>query len=66
MWERVVGVLFLLLGVWQMVVSKRYGHHVTKHGDAATSPFSLLALADSFYIGIMFVGLGIATFFMQF
>lgn len=66
MWERIVGVLFVLLGIWQMYVSKRYGHQVTHHGNAATSSFSLLALADSFYLGVMFVGIGIATFFMQF
>lgn len=60
MWERLFGVLFILLGVWQVYASKRYGHQVTKHGDTATSPFSLLALGNSFYLGVIFAGMGVA------
>ncbi|MGL9746873.1 hypothetical protein [Enterococcus sp. DIV0170] len=49
------GVIFLLLSIWQLVMTKRSFSSLKKNGNENTSPFILLGLWFSFIIGIVFL-----------
>ncbi|MGG5369927.1 hypothetical protein [Enterococcus sp. AZ196] len=50
-----IGAVFLLLSIWQLVMTKRSFTHLKKGGNENTSPFILLGLWFSFIIGISFL-----------
>jgi hypothetical protein len=49
------GVIFLLLSIWQLAMTKRSFSSLRKDGNENTSPFILLGLWFSFIIGIVFL-----------
>ncbi|MGL9727577.1 hypothetical protein [Enterococcus sp. DIV0756] len=49
-----IGVIFVLLGVWQFVMTKRSFSNLKKNGNKNTSPFVMFSLWSSLVIGICF------------
>lgn len=63
MWETIAGVAFILLGVWQFYISYRVRNTVTRRTNENAAFFSPFALGYSFFIGLVFAGMGVALLF---
>ncbi len=61
----VVGILVILLGIYQIHSSIKYLSNLKTNGGKDTSPFILYAIYSSFLIGgfMMFFGFGTMFFF---
>lgn len=60
MWESIAGVVLILLGVGQVYLSYRFRRTLMRRTDENAAFFSPFALGYSFFIGLVFVGMGIA------
>jgi len=54
-----LGIVLLLLGVWQGYASVRYFRQIKQHGTAGTSSFALLAAWSGAVMGIILIAAGI-------
>ncbi|MGM0165864.1 hypothetical protein IGI39_000815 [Enterococcus sp. AZ135] len=59
----ILGIVFLLLSVWQLAMTKRSFTDLKKNGNKNTSPFIMLGLWFSFIIGISFLAAAGYAFF---
>ena len=59
----IFGILFLLLGLWQLVMFKRAFSHLKHQGDKTTSPFIMLSLWSGLLFAIVFLGISFSCFF---
>ncbi|MFT8411028.1 MAG: hypothetical protein ABF743_00500 [Schleiferilactobacillus perolens] len=50
-----IGVVFIALGVLQLFLARRYFRSIKKYGNKNTSPFSLLGVYFSYFIGVVFI-----------
>lgn len=64
--SKLIGVVFLLLSVWQFWISKRSLKEVKQNGNKSTSPFMLVSLASSMGIAIVFLVVAFMCFTMDF
>jgi uncharacterized membrane protein len=60
MWEKLAGIVMILLGCWQFVAGVRQFKQVKHHGDKNTSPFIMYANFYGFFFGALLLILGIA------
>lgn len=60
MWENIAGIALILLGAWQVYLSFRFRHTLTRRTDPNAATFSPFGLAYSFFIGLVFAGMGVA------
>ncbi|WP_119317118.1 hypothetical protein [Companilactobacillus formosensis] len=61
--ESIFGVLFILIGIWQLFISIKYLNVLKKVGNKTTSGFSPLAIYFSLFIGVVFLVIGISAVF---
>jgi hypothetical protein len=64
--DYLIGVIFLSIGIWQLVITKRTLTDLKKEGDKNTSPFIILGLWNSLIFAIIFIGIAIGCFFFDF
>lgn len=60
-WERIVGILAILFGIYQMVNSYKYVRVLQHHGTKSTSNFSALTVWYSLLFGLGIMAIGIVT-----
>lgn len=53
----IIGVIFFLLGVWQLWLTKRTFINLKAGGNRETSPFIMISLGSSLVMGILFLGI---------
>ncbi|HBC4853573.1 hypothetical protein ACUXIF_001576 [Enterococcus faecalis] len=58
-----IGGIFLLISIWQFIVTGRTFSYLKKEGDKRTSPFILLGLWSSLVFAIISFAVAIASFF---
>lgn len=58
-----IGIVLSLLGIFQIYSTKGAFSNLKTNGNRSTSPFMLYALYFSFFIGLVFVILGLALIF---
>jgi hypothetical protein len=61
-----IGVIFLLVGIWQLAMTWRTFARLKTKGDKSTSPFIMLGLWTSFSFSIIFLAVALGCFFGQF
>lgn len=52
-----IGMVFLVLGIWQLWMTKRSFSNLRNKGNAGTSPFIMVSLWSSFVMAILFLGI---------
>lgn len=58
----VVGIIFLVLGVWQLWMTKRSFTNLRQKGNKDTSPFVMFSLWSSLLMAIIFLGISYSCF----
>lgn len=58
-----IGGIFLLISIWQFIVTGRTFSYLKKEGGKRTSPFILLGLWSSLVFAIISFAVAIASFF---
>lgn len=58
-----IGGIFLLISIWQFIVTGRTFSYLKKEGSKRTSPFILLGLWSSLVFAIISFAVAIASFF---
>lgn len=59
-----IGGIFLLISIWQFIVTGRTFSYLKKEGGKRTSPFILLGLWSSLVFAIISFAVAIASFFL--
>ncbi|MGE7925835.1 hypothetical protein ACQKND_21980 [Viridibacillus arvi] len=60
------GFIFLLIGIWQLIITQRTFTGLKKDGDKSTSPFIMLGLWNSLVFAIIFIAVSLGSFFIDF
>ncbi|MBS5819760.1 hypothetical protein [Enterococcus gilvus] len=55
----IIGIVFLLLGIWQLWMTVRTFKNIKKEGNENTSPFIMLSLWGSIVMVVIFLSLAI-------
>ena len=50
-----LGLIFLVIGIFQLVITWRTFAHLKKEGDKNTSPFTMLGLWNSLVFALLFI-----------
>ncbi|MGX6977696.1 hypothetical protein ACWN8V_00265 [Vagococcus elongatus] len=61
-----IGIIFLLVGLWTLVMTWRAFTYVKKDGDENTSPFIVLGLGNGLIFSVISIGVALACFFNKF
>ncbi|MFC4770778.1 monovalent cation/H(+) antiporter subunit G [Enterococcus hermanniensis] len=62
----IIGVIFFLLGVWQLWITKRTYTNLKASGNQETSPFIMISLGSSLIMGVLFLGIAGYSFTQMF
>lgn len=58
----IIGIVFLLLGVWQLWMTKRAFTNLKTKGTKEASPFVMFSLWSSLVMAVIFLGLAYSFF----
>jgi hypothetical protein len=61
----IVGIVVILLGIYQLLNSRKYVHEIQKDGSKTTSHFVGYAVWSSFVVGILIIGMGMSILSMR-
>lgn len=61
----IVGIVVILLGIYQLFNSRKYVHEIQKDGNKTTSHFVGYAVWSSFVVGILIIGMGMSILSMR-
>ncbi|MEI5994322.1 hypothetical protein A5880_001880 [Enterococcus sp. 4G2_DIV0659] len=61
-----LGFIFLLIGIWQLVITWRTFTDLKKEGDKNTSSFIMLGLWNSLAFSLIFITVSLGSFFVSF
>lgn len=59
----VIGVIFIIIGFYQLYAVIGYFKFLKKHGNSSTSPFSLFGLWTSLMFSLLTIGIGFGAVF---
>lgn len=62
----VIGVIFLLLSIWQFIMAKRAFKNLKQNGDEGTSPFIMFGLWSGLLFAFIFLVAAFSSFFTDF
>ncbi|WP_125769339.1 hypothetical protein [Lapidilactobacillus wuchangensis] len=57
----ITGGVLIIAGLAELYFTGTFSHWVTKKGSGSTSPFTLAGLGAGFYIGLLFLIVGISA-----
>ncbi|MFK4566278.1 hypothetical protein [Enterococcus sp. UD-01] len=60
------GFIFLLISIWQFIITWRTFTGLKKDGDKNTSPFIMLGLWNSLVFALIFIAVAFMCFFVNF
>ncbi|MGG5372169.1 hypothetical protein IGI67_003840 [Enterococcus sp. AZ196] len=64
--QYLLGVIFLLLSIWQFIMFKRAFTHLRQSADKDTSPFIMLSMWGGLVFAIILLSIAISCFFSDY
>lgn len=59
----IFGIIFVLVGIWQLAITWRTFTKLKTEGSKETSPFIMLSLSNSLLFAVVFFTVGVGSFF---